>query len=99
MKTVVKFNNDIQPDILHEVGDYYINQDSDLYILAQVKADHYCLINLSNGGRWDDPVTIHGVSPIGALTQTQFNSMCKDSLGNVNKFTRICEIEMKIKAN
>lgn len=57
-----------------KIGDRYVNGEEGLeYILAAPTYDEVCLINLTSGDRWDDPVKV--VDPF-AITEDEWCQIC-----------------------
>jgi hypothetical protein len=48
--------------MIYKPGDLFLNSkttfSSDVFILAQVEADKWCLVGLNDGNRWNDPVEL-----------------------------------------
>lgn len=58
--------------MVHKIGDRYVNGDEE-YILAQPTNHKVCLIDLTSGNRWDDPVK---VVDLFAITEDEWNQIC-----------------------
>jgi hypothetical protein len=74
------FIKDYKEEKTYKEGDIFIvKHGTTIFILSQVKANEFCLITLSNGGRgnrYTDPVLCKSQ----AITKEEINEMCGDTM-------------------
>lgn len=64
--TNVVINKQSNPvkDVVHKVGNFYLNEDGQLFILAQIGCDELSLITIIGGNRWGYPRNVVDINDV-----------------------------------